>query len=107
MLSAMLQNPASFLENKNIMNVAMIAHSLGLMDVGSKHTWELIEQVVIQFFDKLNEADFDMFLSGFCSGSLPKGSMNLRRHFTVCTLSNYASDPDAFIKAANYLGKDL
>jgi hypothetical protein len=60
----------------------------------------------LENFDKLNKADFEMVLAGFCSGSMPKGSMKLRKYFTVCVFQNLDNSPEEFIKAVNHLGKD-
>lgn len=84
----------------------MFIYGLGMIDMGSKKTWEILEKNLIENFDKLNKADFDMALAGFCMGSFEKGSMKLRKYFTICTQKNFTDNYAEFIKAANLLGKD-
>ena len=91
-------------------DLTMFIYCLGILDMGSGKTWQLLEQLLIENFEKLKKIDFDHALAGFNTGSTQKGSLKLLRIFTMTVLQNYGSDlnmqHEDFILAANYIGKD-
>eukprot|EP00347_Sterkiella_histriomuscorum_P020487 403337612 len=105
--SSMTQNQGYDINQRYyLMDLSMFIYGMGMIDCGSKETWDLLEQELLDNFDQLNKADFDMALQGFCVGSFEKGSIKLRKYFTVCIMRNFSEDYVDFIKATNLIAKD-
>lgn len=73
--------------------------------MGKKATWEAFDRIIVECFETLNKADFDMILAGFMSTTVCECSIKLQKLFEECILHNYGDDFEEFVMAANLIGK--